>query len=157
MNPARLFLSLSVLGASLIAACSSSSDSGGGASDAAAFTSSLADIVCNAYKPCCEKAGLPTDGAQCRAFYTAFGGLQKGTYDPAAGQACLDAARTGVQQSDICSSSGSTLGSADAVCNKVFKTATTQTKNPGEACTDDSDCIPGSEGTVECHSCFAIL
>ncbi len=154
MNGARLLLSLSAIGVSLLGACSSS-DSSGGASDGQAFISSLASIVCDAYAPCCAKKGLPTDGAQCRAFYAAFGGgLAQGSYDAAAGQACLDATRAAVAKAtDACDTSSSS-SETDAICNKVFKTDSTATKNPGEACNNDSDCIASAEGSVECYSSF---
>jgi hypothetical protein len=153
MNRARLLLSLSFLGASLLGACSSSDSSSGNASDASAFVSSLASIVCDAYAPCCAQKGLPADGAQCRAFYTVFGSAQKGTYDPAAGQACLDAVRAASQSASVCDTAASS-DTSDAICNNVFKSATTGTKNPGETCDEDGDCIASAEGKVSCQTQF---
>ncbi|HVY31491.1 MAG TPA: hypothetical protein VHB79_33285 [Polyangiaceae bacterium] len=43
---------------------------------------------CDQFKPCCQAAGRPSDGAQCRAIYGAL--TPNSGFDSASGDACLD-------------------------------------------------------------------
>jgi hypothetical protein len=111
-----------------------------GAGDREQFLSQL----CAEFSDCCKAAGRPSDGSQCRAFYGAF--TSASSYDQAAASTCLDEVRA--QGSAKCDASSTTTPS----CGKVF--ATSGTKQPGEACEDDSDCAPPASGRVECASDF---
>ena len=134
------------LGLSLVVlACGSSSSSGAGS--ASGFVSSY----CQAYTPCCQKAGKPTDGASCRAFLGAFTSNQ--TYDPVAGQQCLDAVNAASAQPDFCTGGSSSLDSS--ACTNVFKPqGGGGTKAPGDTCAQDSECAASTEGKVTCATHF---
>jgi hypothetical protein len=113
-------------------------DSEGGAGDKDEFIASL----CAEYSGCCEAAGRPSDGAQCRAFYGAF--VSASSYDPTMAQACLTEVRARQDQCDV--------GSASAPsCAKVFG-GRGGTKKPGEDCEDDDECAAPDAGRVECVS-----
>lgn len=101
--------------------------------------------LCDELAGCCEAAGRPADGAQCRAFYGAF--APSGSYDPAAGSACLDEVRSSGERK--CDSSSMATPS----CDKVFGSG--GTKKPGEACDDDSDCASSDSGRVDCVSKYS--
>jgi hypothetical protein len=116
----------------VVTACGDDSEAG----DRDAFISQ----VCAEYSDCCAAAGLPADGAQCRAFYGAF--APSSGYDKATGQACLDEVRA---LPDKCAS-----GSLDTPsCDKVFS-GSAGTSKPGEPCEDNRDCAPSNEGEMEC-------
>ena len=130
----------------------SSSDGSGGASGssgssgATAPTSSAQFIaqLCAEFADCCQAAGRPSDGAQCRAFYGAF--LSMSAYDAAAGDVCL---------TDIRASGDKKCGTISMTppsCSKVF--ASGGTKKPGEACQDSTECAPSDSGRVDCVSHF---
>lgn len=134
-----------VLGMSLVVlACGSTSSSDAGS--ASGFVSSY----CQAFTPCCQKAGKPTDGASCRAFIGAFTASE--TYDPVAGQQCLDAVHAASSQPDFCTNSSSSLDSS--ACANVFKSTSGGTKAPGDTCSQDSECAPSTEGKVTCATHF---
>jgi hypothetical protein len=118
-------------------ACGDSESDGAGDKDE--FVAQL----CAELAPCCEAAGRPADGAQCRAFYGAFASAS--SYDPVAAEACLNEVRA---MSDRCDTS-----SFSPSCNQVFASGG-GSKKPGEACDDDSDCAPPEAGRVECVSDF---
>jgi hypothetical protein len=118
--------------------CGKDSD---GAGDKDQFISRLCDELAD----CCEAAGRPSDGAQCRVFYGAF--APSGAYDQAAGSACLEEIRAAGERK--CEASSMTTPS----CSKVF--ASGGTHKPGEACEDDSDCAPSASGRVECVSNYS--
>ena len=96
--------------------------------------------LCDEFAGCCKAAGRPSDGAQCRAFYSAFAPATG--YDQAAATACLDEVRALSNKCDSISSAAS--------CSNVF--APGGTKQPGETCEDDSDCAAADSGRVECVS-----
>lgn len=100
--------------------------------------------ICDAFRPCCEAAGRPSDGAQCRAFYGAF--TSSSSYDQSAADACLNEFRAA---SDKCTNSALDTPS----CGKVFASNTGSAK-PGDACDQDSDCAPADGGKVECVHAF---
>jgi Dickkopf-like protein len=116
--------------------------SNGGAGSANGFVNEL----CELYRPCCAAAGLRADGVQCRAFYGAF--TSAGSYDAAAGEACLTAMRAASSQPDFCD------GNAEpAACDAVFGTSS-GTKAPGQTCDFDDDCAPSAQGEAICGSAF---
>ncbi|MDF3065153.1 MAG: hypothetical protein K0R38_754 [Polyangiaceae bacterium] len=99
--------------------------------------------LCAEYMGCCKAAGRPSDGAQCRAFYGAF--APAGGYDASAAQACLDEVRARQDQCDTSSASAPS-------CGRVFSSG--GTKQPGETCDTNADCVAPDEGEVECVSEF---
>lgn len=114
---------------------------GCGESEADGSDQFIADL-CAELAPCCARAGRPSDGAQCRAFYSAFVG--SASFDQAAADDCLAEFRASEDSCD--------LGSRSAPsCAKVFSSSG-GTKQPGEACDSDSDCASQPEGRVECAS-----
>lgn len=123
--------------ACVVAGCGGS-DSGAGDKDQ--FIAQL----CAEFADCCEAAGRPSDGAQCRALYGAF--TPASGYDQAMAQACLDEVRA-VQ--NACDTSSVSTPS----CRKVFATSG-GTKKPGESCEDDDDCAAPESGQAECVSDF---
>lgn len=134
---ARIF-SLLLAGVAAWGAAGCGDTDSNGAGDRDQFLAQL----CDELAPCCEAAGRPADGAQCRAFYSAFVG--SAGYDQAAADACLTEFRA---RKDACDTSTRTAPS----CGKVFST-TSGTKQPGEACDSESDCAASDEGDVECES-----
>jgi hypothetical protein len=96
--------------------------------------------ICAEYADCCAAAGLPADGSQCRAFYSAF--APSSGYDQAAGQACLDEVRL---LPDKCANGALNTSS----CEKVFA-GSAGTSKPGEPCEDNRDCAPSDKGEIEC-------
>lgn len=113
------------------------SDSGGGAGNTDQFIAQL----CVEFSDCCRAAGRPSDGMQCRAFYSAF--VPKSGYDASAASGCLDEVRA---SEDKCAAASSDTPS----CGKVFATA--GTKQPGEACEEEDDCAPAAMGDTTCAS-----
>lgn len=141
MRAARLFVgALFTFGT--VAACSG----GGSTGSTAASSDSFISQYCDLYVPCCERAGLPKDGRQCRSLYTAVGGSAE--YDAAQGEACLNGIRAA--PTDLCGSDSS----SPPACSKVFKTKAGGAKQPGEECTQDADCAASAEGEVECQTQF---
>jgi hypothetical protein len=99
--------------------------------------------VCAELANCCETAGRPSDGAQCRAFFSAFV-PSASSYDESAAGACLDEVRAGGDQN--CESGALNTPS----CIKVFQRG--GTKQPGVACKNASDCASSDSGRVDCAS-----
>jgi hypothetical protein len=136
---------LGVVGGLVAAAggCGPSAGAGiGGSSNATEFFAQYCDI----YRPCCQAAGLRSDGQACRALY---GALVPGTaYDPVAGQACLTETRAGASQPGFCEGNGPDAES----CNRVFPP--NGTKAPGDLCSEDRECAASTEGDVICESGF---
>ncbi len=129
--------------AGLVLGCSSG---GSGAGDRDAFIAQ----VCDQYMPCCAKAGKPSDGSQCRAFYGAF--ASSAAYDQAAADKCLAEIKAQSSSPTYCDDGMSS--SKVPSCAGVFKTGGTGTKKPGETCSEDDECATSTEGTVECRSEF---
>lgn len=100
--------------------------------------------LCDEYMPCCEAAGRPSTGAQCRAFYAAF--APTSGYDRAQAEACLDEIRAADDQCDMSSASSPS-------CSRVF--VSSGTKRAGEACDQDSDCVTPEAGQVTCRDGYA--
>jgi hypothetical protein len=129
------------LGGALSSVAVGCGDDSDGAGDKEHFISQL----CAEYAGCCEAAGRPSDGAQCRAFYGAF--VSAASYDQAAADACLEELRA---EPDICDNGSASTPS----CSRVFSSAR-GTKKPGEPCEDDDDCAAAEAGRVECVSSFS--
>lgn len=141
--------SIGVLCALLATAFGCSSSSAGGTTGTASGKDDFLSQYCAEFAPCCAKAGLPSDGAACRAVY---GALTPSNYDAAAGNACLSEIRALSSSPTFCDNLGSTTGSAPS-CKKVFQT-TAGTVAPGGECTQDKDCAPSSEGSAKCASLY---
>ncbi|WP_437587006.1 hypothetical protein [Sorangium sp. So ce1000] len=118
---------------------------GDGGSGSAGNKDQFIAQLCAEYSGCCKAAGRPSDGAQCRALYGAL--TPASGYDAQAAQACLDEVRA---RGDSCDTSSAGTPS----CRKVFS-ADGGTKQPGEACEDNTDCAAPASGEVECVSEFA--
>jgi hypothetical protein len=131
----------------LVACVAVATSCGGG--DASTSTGFIAKY-CELLAPCCQKAGLPSDGNQCRTLLGAF--TAAGAYDRSAGEQCLADMTAASGKPDFCADG--TSGS-DA-CDKVFEGGGGGTKKPGETCTQDSDCASSTEGKVECQSRFVM-
>lgn len=150
MNVARYVTSLVVI-TSLVVACGGGgggTEGGGGGASSDSFVSQYCDL----YAPCCPKVNKTYDQAKCKLVFAAF--LGDSTYDPGAGQTCLDAARAEANGPAFCDTGLS--DDADKKCNNVFKkNAPNGTKKPGETCEDDSECSSTAEGEGNCASSFA--
>jgi len=130
---------------SLVAALALLSAGCSGGTPTATLETFIAEY-CTVLAPCCDKAGLPTNGAQCRALFT-NSAAQAGAYDPAKGAACLEEYKAAAKQPDFCTNSA--LSNSTQSCGDVFEGA--GTKQPGEACEEDNECIRSSKGEVECE------
>ena len=115
--------------------------------DDADSASGFAAAYCDLIKPCCAMANLRTDGKQCQLLFGAFGG--QSSYNKQAGEACLAEARAAAGTATFCQMLDDNEPSA---CDNVF--GSPGKKQPGEACTDDDECAPSTEGSVACESNF---
>jgi hypothetical protein len=134
----------SLLAVAAVVACGSSDSGGSGGSSS---SDNFITQYCELLNPCCQRAGLPTDGKQCRTLYTAVAGSAE--YDAAAGEQCLAAIRRTSSTADFCTTSQS-----PPECSKVYKDKGGGTKQPGEQCSQDADCASSAEGEVECNTHF---
>jgi hypothetical protein len=119
---------------------------GGDAATAEGFVGAYCDLLA----PCCAMANLPSDGAQCRAFAGAF--AASASYDRASGEACLGEMRAASAKANFCSEG---LATGSDACDRVFGESG-GTRQPGESCSDDSDCASSPEGKVDCRSSFVM-
>jgi hypothetical protein len=133
-----------LLGLSLLVGLGLSCGDSGGAGSQEAFVASYCDL----FTPCCAKAGLRSDGQQCKLFLGAF--APQGTYDKQAGEACLAEVKAASAKADFCDDTET----ASAACDKVFGDPS-GSKKPGETCESDTDCAASSEGKVDCASSFS--
>ena len=92
----------SLLAVAAVVACGSSDSGGSGGSSS---SDNFITQYCELLNPCCQRAGLPTDGKQCRTLYTAVAGSAE--YDAAAGEQCLAAIRRTSSTADFCTTSQS--------------------------------------------------
>jgi len=122
---------------------SDAAPSGGGTGNTSSPQAFIA-AMCADFSTCCGAAGLPADGAQCRAFYGAF--VPTTGYAPMAAAACLSELKA--DTSGKCSGDFMRAPS----CKKVFYAG--GTKAPGDLCQDDNDCAPSPLGQVRCDSHF---
>jgi hypothetical protein len=121
----------------------SSSSTGGGAQTSGDF----GQQYCALFEPCCAAAGLSTTGQVCQAFVSTA--TAKGSYDAAAGSACLDALRQQQSSPDFCAK----LGGNPAACKHVFA-ASGGSGQPGATCMTDGDCAPAAGGGALCFSSY---
>lgn len=106
-------------------------------------TSSFVDQYCGLIEPCCSAAGLPATGSQCQLFVSAE--TSQASFDATAAQACLTAAQAEQAAGTFCT----TLGGDIPACSQAFQQAN-GTAQPGQACTEDSDCAPAPNGGATC-------
>lgn len=139
----RPVVASATLGAVLVLACS------GGGGGAAATGGSFGQQYCSLLQPCCSAAGLPSPGVLCTAF--AQKAAQTGTYDPAAGQACLSAMQQESSSGSLCT----TLGNDIPDCSHVFGSG--GTVPPGGQCTSDTQCAPAPGGGATCFTADVLV
>ena len=104
---------------------------------------------CALLDTCCTKLGTPFDPAQCAA--GASKGIYPGTYDPVAGQACIDELRA---NTDYLMCTPHTGGAQYSVaCDTLFAVwgKDDGTVAPGGTCTGDQDCKHSLQGEVLCR------
>jgi len=98
---------------------------------------------CDIYKPCCVAAGLPGDGAACKAVF-ASAASPHASYNATAGEACLNGLQAISGQPGFCE--------GDVVppftCAQAFGGA-------AGVCIQDNDCPAPAAGDVRCVSGFA--
>lgn len=129
----------------VVLACSGSGTVGGAS---AGDTQSFLGEFCGLYAPCCSKVGKPTDGASCRAGFSAQVGDQP--YNVAKGNACLAEIRAQSNAPDYCDDPTAKAPS----CKGAFGGGG-GTKQPGEECSKDGDCASSPEGSVNCASSYS--
>ncbi|MBN2574513.1 MAG: hypothetical protein JXP73_08095 [Deltaproteobacteria bacterium] len=118
---------------------------GCGKSDAEKFN----DAYCAEVAKCCAQAGMPADGKTCHLVMSFLASY--GSYDSAAGDACLAEMQAQVSAGTFCSGSSS---SADSPCDSVYGSGSSGTKQVGEKCDFDNDCAGGTEGKATCEYDF---
>jgi hypothetical protein len=100
---------------------------------------------CDVYSPCCAAAGRSADGQSCRyRISNSPGSYLAYTYDPAAGEACLNALKVAASQPDFCADTASRPSECDRALGVTGTTA------PGGDCRSARDCAPSAEGHVVC-------
>jgi hypothetical protein len=125
-----------------LVACSSSN--GNGASTEAGF----AQQYCALLAPCCADAGLSANTSTCAELISALG---QG-YNPAAGQACLNAATQASKEPGFCSSNSM----SSSACSGVFSNSNSNSGGgngsvqPGGSCQFETDCAPAAGGGASC-------
>jgi hypothetical protein len=137
----RFFFGFVVLPVVAISCSGSSEDSGEGGGDAA-LSGFIADY-CDALMPCCAEAGLPTDGARCRALLGDTFGADDFEFDEAAADECSSWLET-LSGAAVCD------GGAEfpAACGEIFTPKGDAA--PGERCGSPGDCALSPEGGVRC-------
>jgi hypothetical protein len=130
-------------GAVVLVACSSGGTGSVGSGGGAATGESFIDQYCALYAPCCQKAGLRTDGVACKALGTYA--LSQHAYDPASGGQCLSELRASSSAPDFCAK----RFDADS-CDRAFGSGSGGTNAPGAECASDSECASSTEGKVSC-------
>jgi hypothetical protein len=111
---------------------------GCGKSDAEKF----ADTFCGEVAKCCVQYHMTANGQLCQFMFTG------GSYNAAAGDACLAEIKAASAAGTFCSSDTSS-----SACNGVTG-STSGNKQPGDACDVDSDCAKSSQGKVVCASAY---
>ena len=119
----------------------------GGSSDKDAFFSSY----CSVFAKCCATLNKPTDGATCRSLFGALGASY--TYDPVKGQACLDELNAASSAPDFCATAGSDQN--EPSCKQALAQGGGGAKQPGDTCTQSSDCASSPDGSVACQTYFS--
>ncbi len=128
--------------------CTACGGGGGWTVSQPEISAAEADFIsqfCDVYRPCCAAAGRPADGESCR--YTISQNSNSyltPTYDPAAGEACLNALKAAASQPDFCADTSS----RPIECDRAM--GVTGTTAPGSVCRSVRDCAPSAEGHVVC-------
>jgi hypothetical protein len=134
---------------------------GGGASriDAAdaetpaAFTTTLAELVCLNLTTCCTPTPHPLDTDRCLlTFRTAFSSQSSrwaNAWDSAVGLRCLEEAATAASGACLFSNGLDALTTAAPACTAAFELGRGDAA-AGEACTTDDDCAPAAGMEVGC-------
>lgn len=124
--------------------------SGGGAGNAstvptaAEFSDAYKKLVCAPYAACCDALGKDPGPMGCELLLPSPGGK---TYDPDAGQACLDKISQAMSGSDLCA-----ISPTEALSCPDLAQAKPPTRNPGESCDSLLECVPSTEGSVDCRN-----
>jgi hypothetical protein len=106
------------------------------------FASEYPKKACRALSLCCAARNIAYEPATCQLFMGASQ-PEGSTYDAAAAGNCL-AELDAIQTCDM-----SEPASASS-CDAVYTTGASGTLAPGEACTQDSECIAPAGGSAEC-------
>lgn len=155
MGPGRLLRSaaLSALASLPFVACSGedsgSSGYSGGPVPLSGYAGTAAEVVCDTFAPCCQSAGIPIDGAACRA--TMKKNLEasleqadstKYRYDPDAAGECLG------RYHELVGDSCRLEGDISEPCEHVF----IGTVAEGQPCSTSMECAIGEGDSVDCDS-----
>jgi hypothetical protein len=132
----------------LVTAVACSSGSSGSGPVPASTVSAFGQDYCGLLEPCCAQAGLSTTGMVCEAFVQLAAG--QGTYDAAAGQACISGMQAESGSSSFCTSPGNDV----PACSQVFNSSN-GTEPPGAPCQSDTDCAKAAGGGAHCYSQFS--
>jgi hypothetical protein len=132
----------------LSVACGGGSSGTGGGSNVATSSSSFLQQYCDLLVPCCSTINKTGDSNKCQQLFGAFVGSAQ--YDAAAGGKCLDELHAAQSKPTFCN-----LDSTDSPdCSNVFATGGGGTKQPGEPCSQDSECASQPDGKVRCETSF---
>jgi hypothetical protein len=123
-------------------ACTGSSEDGDGDGNAA-LSGFIADY-CDAFMPCCAEAGLPADGARCRALFGEAFGADDFEFDEAAADECSSWFETVSGTTAVCDGSPE----LPAACGEIFTPKGDGA--PGDRCSSPGDCALSPEGGVRC-------
>lgn len=114
---------------------------GCGKSDSEKFN----DAYCAEVAKCCGQAGMSADGKMCHQMMSFAASY--GSYNSAAGDACLAEMQAQVSAGTFCSGSDT---SSDSPCDAVYGSESSGNKQVGEQCDFDDDCAGGKEGKATC-------
>jgi hypothetical protein len=112
---------------------------GCGKSDAEKF----ADTFCAEVAKCCVQYAMSANGQLCHFLFTG------GSYNAAAGDACLAEIKAQSAAGTFCTSD-----SSSSVCNQVAGSSSNGNRQPGATCEFDSDCATSGQGKVACASAY---
>lgn len=116
----------------------------GGEVDETAFMNRFCDL----YAPCCSAIEKKADTSACRQSSVLKDTAPAATrqFNPLFASQCLAELEALKDESSFCAAERT---SANA-CSAVYSTSSGGTKTPGEACANDVECAPSSEGHVRC-------
>jgi hypothetical protein len=97
---------------------------------------------CGIYQPCCQPAGLPSDGQSCRSYFANL--APAGGFDAQAAAACLEGMRLAARTPGFCD--GKVAEVVD--CSRALKEP--DGKSPGEPCSRNAECAASPEGDTVC-------
>jgi hypothetical protein len=133
-----------MMAALVLTAIAPSCDRTGLPSSRRAFLSRYCELV----RPCCARAHLPTDGAQCQFLMGDL--VPAGTFDESQAEACLAEIQAVQDRTDFCEPAGAP---AEHACDRVLSGGhpAIGQKHPGEPCARTEDCAPSGDGAVICQ------